>query len=113
MTADRRPWRLTQHAEASLVEIALWTLERFGGAQAELYEGELIARLDAIAAGQAHSRSCAVLLPGTEADLRYARAEEHFVVFLEAADQVIVVDFLHSRSDLPRRIAALDVLRGD
>jgi hypothetical protein len=53
------------------------------------------------------------LLPGTEADLRYARAEEHFVVFLEAADQVIVVDFLHSRSDLPRRIAALDVLRGD
>jgi len=40
-------------------------------------------------------------------DLRFTRAGQHFIVFVEMPDQVIVVDVLHSRSDLPRRLAAL------
>lgn len=102
--------RLTRRAEASLVEIAKWTIERFGLKQAELYENEVLTRCQAILNGQAHSRSCAVLVDDA-ADLRFARAGEHFLLFLDQPDEVIIVDILHSRSDLPRHVAALAALR--
>lgn len=105
-----RSLRLTRRAEASLVEIAKWTIEQFGLKQADLFETELLTRCQAILNGQAHSRSCAVLVDGV-ADLRFARAGEHFLVFLDQPDEVIIVDILHSRSDLPRHVAALAALR--
>jgi len=105
-----RSLRLTRRAEASLVEIAKWTIEQFGLKQADLYEAELLTRCQAILNGQAHSRSCAVLVDEA-ADLRFARAGEHFLVFLDQPDEVIIVDILHSRSDLPRHVAALAALR--
>lgn len=105
-----RSFRLTRRAEASLAGIADWTYEQFGPRQAEIYAAEVIARCEGIARGEVASRSCAVLVTGA-AELRYARAGEHFVVFLDRPDQVIVVDFLHGRSDLPRHIAALTALR--
>src|SRR6056297_3054895 len=105
-----RSLRLTRRAEASLVEIAKWTIEQFGLKQADLYEAELLIRCQAILNGQAHSRSCAVLVDDA-ADLRFARAGEHFLVFLDQPDEVIVVDILHSRSDLPRHVAALAARR--
>ena len=105
-----RSLRLTRRAEASLVEIAKWTIEQFGLKQADLYEAELLTRCQAILNGQAHSRSCAVLVDDA-ADLRFARAGEHFLVFLDQPDEVIIVDILHSRSDLPRHAAALAALR--
>jgi len=105
-----RSLRLTRRAEASLVEIAKWTIEQFGLKQADLYEAELLTRCQAILNGQAHSRSCAVLVDDA-ADLRFARAGEHFLVFLDQPDEVIIVDILHTRSDLPRHVAALAALR--
>lgn len=105
-----RSLRLTRRAEASLVEIAKWTIEQFGLKQADLYEAELLTRCQAILNGQAHSRSCAVLVDEA-ADLRFARAGEHFLVFLDRPDEVIIVDILHSRSDLARHVAALAALR--
>jgi plasmid stabilization system protein ParE len=105
-----RSLRLTRRAEASLVEIAKWTIEQFGLKQADLYEAELLTRCQAILNGQAHSRSCAVLVDDA-ADLRFARAGEHFLVFVDQPDGVIIVDILHSRSDLPRHVAALAALR--
>ena len=104
-----RSLRLTRRAEASLVEIAKWTIEKFGLKQAELYENEVLTRCQAILNGQAHSRSCAVLIDNA-ADLRFARAGEHFLVFLDQPDEVIIVDILHSRSDLPGHVAALVTL---
>lgn len=101
-----RPFRLTRRAEASLTAIADWTFDSFGTRQAEIYGAEVLARCAAIAAGQVASRSCAMLLPGAD-NLRYARAGAHFVVFLDLPDAVIIIDFLHERSDLPRHIAAL------
>ena len=74
-----RSLRLTRRAEASLVEIAGWTIENFGHRQSELYETELLSRCDAILNGQAHSRSCAVLVDDAD-DLRFVRAGEHFLV---------------------------------
>jgi plasmid stabilization system protein ParE len=46
-------------------------------------------------------------------DLRFVRAGEHFLVFLDQPDEVIVVDILHSRSDLPRHLAGLLALKND
>ncbi|MEM9231607.1 MAG: type II toxin-antitoxin system RelE/ParE family toxin, partial [Pseudomonadota bacterium] len=77
-----RSFRLTRRAEASLVEIARWTIDIFGHRQAERYEAELLSRCEAILSGQAHSRSCAVLVDDAD-DLRFVRAGEHFVVFLD------------------------------
>lgn len=108
-----KPWRLTRRAEESLIEIAEWTYATFGPRQAEAYEADLIARCEAIACGEAASRDCSILVgaaPNT--GLRYARAGQHFVVFLEDAEQILIVEILHGRSDLPRHLAALTVVRG-
>ena len=103
-----KPWRLTRQAEASLVDIANWTLETFGPRQAAAYEEDLIARCTEIAASMAMSQDCRRIIdPELPEDLRFARAGQHFVIFVEDTDQVIIVDFLHARSDLPRRLAAL------
>lgn len=106
-----RSFRLTHRAEASLIDIARWTFETFGPRQAELYEAELIERCRSIAKGSVHSRSCAVLVEGAE-DLRYLKTGEHFLVFLDRPEEVIIVDVLHSRSNLPRHIARLTAIQG-
>lgn len=104
-----RPWRLTRQAEASLVEIARWTLGTFGPRQAEAYEDDLMARCSEIAEGTAQSQGCRRLIaPDLPEDLRFTRSGQHFVVFIEDATQVIIVDFLHSRTDLPGKLAALN-----
>ena len=103
-----RPWRLTRQAEASLVAIARWTHDTFGPRQARAYEDDLVARCRAIAAGDAPSQSCRrVIDPDLPEQLRFTRAGQHLVVFVEDRDQVIIVDFLHGRSDLPRRLRTL------
>lgn len=103
-----KPWRLTRQAEASLVGIARWTLESFSPRQAAAYEDDLIARCDEIAAGTAPSQSCSLLADvETTEDLRFARAGQHFIVFVEDDQVVVITDFLHARSDLPRRLAGL------
>lgn len=107
-----RSFRLTHRAEESLVEIARWTIDNFGTRQADIYEAELLSRCEMIVNGQAHSRSCSILVDDA-ADLRYLRAGEHFLVFLDRTEEVIIVDILHSRSDLPRQIAALTALRSN
>jgi plasmid stabilization system protein ParE len=108
-----KPWRLTPRAQDSLIDIALWTLDTFGPVQAELYEEELVARCTAAAEGRASTQDCALLLDdGAATGLRFTRAGEHFAVFLETEAEVIFVDFLHARTDLPARIAALRALRG-
>lgn len=101
-------WRLTPRAEESLVDIALWTLETFGPRQAEIYENELLDRCVALATGRAASRDCSILLGADrDVDLRYARAGEHFLVFLDLSDELVIIDILHGKSDLPARIAAI------
>jgi plasmid stabilization system protein ParE len=108
-----RPWRLTRQAEASLIEIARWTIETFGPRQAAAYEDDLISTCRGIAAGTALSQDCRRLIdPDLAENLRFARAGQHFVVFIEEADHVIIIDFLHSRADLPRRLANLPLPKG-
>lgn len=107
-----KPWRLTRVAEASLVDIAHWTIEAFGLRQAAAYEEDLIAACREIAAGAAMSHDCRRLIdPDLPEDLRFARAGQHFVIFTEEVEQVIIIDILHVRSDLPRRLANLTVAK--
>lgn len=109
-----KPWRLTRAAEVSLIDIARWTYETFGSQQAEAYEEDLIAACREIATGTAQSQNCRRLIdPDLAEDLRFTRCGQHFVVFVEDPAQVIIVDFLHSRSDLPGRVAALPDPRSD
>lgn len=99
---------MTRQAEASLVEIARWTLDTFGPRKAEAYEEDLIARCREIADSTAQSPDCRRLIaPDLPEDLRFTRSGQHFIVFIEDATQVIIVNFLHSRADLPGKLAAL------
>ena len=101
-----RPWRLTRQAEASLVDLARWTLSTFGPRQAASYRDDLIDRCDAIAEGTAMSQGCRQLIdPDLPEDLRFARSGQHFIVFVEYPDSVTILDFLHARTDLSRRLA--------
>jgi plasmid stabilization system protein ParE len=103
-----KPWRLTRAAEAALLEIAAWTFETFGARQEEAYEEDLILRCREIASGAALSQDCRRILdPGLPENLRFTRAGQPIVVVVEDARQVIIIDILHARSDLPRRLAAL------
>lgn len=103
-----KPWRLTRQAEISLIDIANWTYQTFGPRQAEAYEEDLIAACRDIAAGTALSQDCRRLIdPDLPEDLRFTRSGQHFIVFVEDPAQVTIVDFLHSRSDLPKRLAAM------
>lgn len=101
-----RPWRLTRQAEARLAEIARWTVRTFGPRQAEAYERDLVARCDGIAAETVPSRSCRdVFDPALDARLRFTRCGSHFIVFIVQPDSVIIIDIIHMRSDVPRRVA--------
>lgn len=103
-----KPWRLTRQASAAFEEIARWTAETCGPRQASAYEDDLIARCAEIAAGTAVTQDCRRLIdPDLLEDLRFARAGQHFLIFVEYPEQIIIIDVLHSRSDLPRRLAGL------
>jgi toxin ParE1/3/4 len=105
-----KPWRLTRRAESSLVEIFAWTLDRFGERQAIAYRDTLIERIDAIAAGQPpHPRRCGLLMganPGAK-DLSYYREGGHYIVMRNSEEALIVLEFFHQATDLPRHLKAL------
>lgn len=104
----RRPWRLTRQAEASLAGIARWTFDTFGPRQAEAYEDDLIARCRQIADGVAPWQSCRRIIdPSLPEQLRFTRSGQHLIVYVEQPDAIVIVDFLHGRSDLPSRLAPL------
>lgn len=96
---------LSDRAEASLSDIALWTLERFGRAQMDRYVDELLAKSWDIAAGRAHHQSCRTIFADDLRDnLRFARAGSHYVIFVETETEVQIVDFLHQNADIAGRL---------
>lgn len=101
-----RSWRLTPRAENALVEIALWTIDRFGPEQAERYEAEILARCDMLARDDITGQDCSALAEAGEG-LRFIRAGRHFVIYVEFAAEIVVIDVVHGRVDLPRHLQAL------
>ncbi len=101
-----KPWRLTPQAEQSLMEVAVWTFETFGPRQADAYEQDILAKLEAIADGVAHTQSCRILFgEQTTTDVRYSRVGSHYLIYVEYPEQFALLDLLHQRVDLPRRLA--------
>ncbi|EDM69391.1 hypothetical protein RAZWK3B_11652 [Roseobacter sp. AzwK-3b] len=101
-----KTWRLTEKAEQSLYEIALWTFETFGPRQADAYEQDILVKLDDIASSIAHSQSCSILLGSDiSEDVRFGRVGAHYLIYVELADSFVLLDVLHQSVDLPRRLA--------
>lgn len=98
-------WRLTRRAEASLEDIARWTLKTFGAAQAARYENDLIAKCRAVASGRALTRSCREAFGiDVRQELRVARSGRHLIIFAEIDGVVVIQDFLHDARDLPTHL---------
>jgi toxin ParE1/3/4 len=107
-----KSWTFTRHAENALNEIAAWTYKTFGLQQAEIYQETLIGRCRAIADGTAVSQSCSLLIgPFIQHDIRFVRAGEHFVIYVESDELIVILDVLHTRCDLPRKLAQLTDIR--
>lgn len=103
-----KAWRFTVRAKLRLVDIAIWTLDTFGEAQADSYEAALVAQCEAIARGTAHTRSCrSAIDPHLPDDLYLTRAGSHVIVFTERDGVIVITDILHARQDLARLIADL------
>lgn len=103
-----RDWRLTPKAFATLSDILDWTYTQFGPQQAERYKDNLIDRLDQIIVGRAPMRSCAVLTGVPDlGHLSCVPVGAHVIVCRKIDDWLEVIDFLHSRSDLPAHLTAL------
>ncbi len=61
-----------------------------------------------LAAGHVPHQSCRMAFAADlRDDLRFSRAGQHFVVFIESEAEIVVLDFLHQSMDLPGKIAAL------
>lgn len=105
-----KPVRLTREAEARLREIARWTAETFGAAQARAYQEQLSQRIDALAAGRPpHPKPCEILMPGRPdaAGLAYCKAGRHFLILRDRPDLIEVLDFVHEKRNLPALIARI------
>lgn len=103
-----KQWRLTRHAEEALYEIVRWTLEHFGERQAQIYEDELLDRCDAIAAGTAFNQNCSALVDDLDTEeLYFTRSGSHVIIYYETDDTISILDFLHGRTDLQKRIKAI------
>ena len=103
-----RKLTFTTKAEQRLEEISDWTFERFGPRQADIYEQELISKCLAIASGMAVTQSCSILTPANlSPPLRFGRSGKHLIIYLEHRDKCVIIDLMHSSSNLATGIERL------
>ena len=95
-----RELKLLPRAERSLNDISQWTEERFGPEQATTYIARIRARLHDVQFGTAHLRRLDKITGNPRhSDAWAVRAGEHFLILSLSADQIIVLDVRHTRSD--------------
>ena len=98
-------------AISRLEEIIDYTWDNFGEAQAETYNAQLIARLEALAAGIGpRARPCEVLMQGKQgasSGLSYYREGSHSLILRESADTLEVVEIFHGRMDIDSHLKEL------
>ena len=79
--------------------------ERFGVRQMRSCLDGLLDRCKAIAAGQVPHQSCRVLFADDLCeDRHFARVGQHFAIFVETPDAVLIVDFLNHSADIAGRL---------
>ena len=98
-------------AISRLEEIIDYTWDNFGEAQAETYNAQLIARLEALAAGIGpRAPPCEVLMQGKQgasSGLSYYREGSHSLILRESADTLEVVEIFHGRMDIDSHLKEL------
>lgn len=105
---------LTKIAQDRLYDIVDWTIETFGPRQATAYEGELVSVLSRIVNETALTQDCALLMEeGSVTPLKFARAGKHLIIFMEFDVRFVVVDLLHSSSDLAAHLDRLTNMATD
>ena len=101
----KRGFVLSERAAQSFRAIGRYTRDRYGREQMRFYLDGLLMRCQAIAEGTAHHQSCrAIFADDLREDLRFARAGSHYVIYLETASEVVIVDFLHQSADIAGRL---------
>lgn len=106
----------TPKSRRRLVEIAKYTIRRFGPAQARAYEDQLVERTKVLAEGAPpHGRSCSILMDddAEAGDLRFVLVlapgsrRGHYIIFRELDSRLEILDFLSTDFDLPRHLLNL------
>lgn len=62
---------------------------------------------EALARREPEGRDCSALAGEGGEGLRFVRTDRRFVVYAEIGDEVVTLDVVHGRADLPRRLKAL------
>ena len=100
--------RLTETAERRLVEIAEFTVEKFGEVQAVRYRDQLIERLGELAGGEPPYGRCCELLGFKGSKLLYYREGMHYLIYEEQPDLLTIYDFVHVARNLPELLAQIE-----
>ena len=96
---------LSVRAERSLDGIAAHSLERFGKRRGDRYVADLLERCQAVASGHVPHQSCrAHFADDLREGLLFVQAGRHFVIFMQAATQVFIIDFIHQNADIGDRL---------
>ena len=96
-------YELTAAADEDLKSIALYTISKWGPAQAARYAAFLEAHFEAIGSGKARTRIFLRHRP----ELRVSRARRHYVFHLEREKQCpLILAVFHENMDLMTRLRA-------
>ena len=102
-----RTIELSPKAECSLDEILAYSREKFGNPRAKRYAKALMDRCRMVAKGHLPHRPCRTFFAhDLREDLRFVRAGQHFVIVVETAVRLVIVDFLHQSADIGNRLGA-------
>ncbi|SER63341.1 Plasmid stabilization system protein ParE [Nitrosomonas sp. Nm51] len=95
-------YKITAHAEQDLRDIARYTIDKWGMAQAERYEAILSKRFQEIAQRVVTPRIFLKKRP----DLMFTHCEHHYICYLQSKNSAnpIILAVLHERMDLMRRL---------
>lgn len=94
-------FELTAAAEEDLKTIALYSISKWGTAQASRYGAVLDSHFEAIGKGEARTR---VFLPHRP-ELRVSRVEHHYVFHLERGkERPLILAVFHEQMDLMTRL---------
>jgi toxin ParE1/3/4 len=91
-------YRISKRADADIVEIIVYTTERFGPSQAQRYHAGLERTFQMLAKNSSRGRSAVEIGP----NLRLFNYESHVVFYALEPQGVLIVRILHQRMDFER-----------
>lgn len=93
-------FNLTQDAERDIIDIYLYTLEKFGLAQADRYTADLYERFSEISARPSSGRDFSDIYP----DTRRMNQGSHAIYFRPSRGGILILRILHQRMDPARHL---------